>query len=119
MADLKERFETASEEVVRAKAVLAQAEASRDAIFEQIIRTGSRYSDVHNPPAANGAVKPVKGAAAKILAVLTADASKEWNYQELEQKVPDVPRASIRAYLFKLQRSNRVSKVGRGSWKAM
>ena len=51
-------------------------------------------------------------------AVLLSDTNKEWNYEELEKALPDIPKTSIRALLFKLKKDGKADKAGRGLWKS-
>jgi hypothetical protein len=111
---LKDKFEAATERVVQAKIALASAEAERDLIFNQI----AGMNKVISLSATVRPLKLPKGQAGTLLALLRNEPSKEWTYEELEKKLPEITKQSLRSYLFKLRRKGFVSSTGRGSWKA-
>ena len=55
----------------------------------------------------------------QIALLLEAEPERLWGYDDIRSQLPEIPRASIRVYLYKLQKEHKVKKMGRGKWKSL
>ena len=122
MANLKQKFEQAALELASAKQRLGEAQNHFDALYKQVVggvRSRRNIAPVlAATPATDAGQVSGERATDRIESVLCSNPAKAWKYTELSKKLPDIPAASIRALLFKLQRGRKATKVGRGLWKA-
>lgn len=122
MATLKEKFEAATEKVVRIKSELIAAEQERDLVYKQICNGKGKKQQ--GPPSPQMSLADTNGselgtsATGRITAVLKSDTSKTFSYEDFYSQIPDVPKPTIRALLFKLGKEKVAEKAGRGQWKA-
>ncbi len=109
----------ATEKVVQAKSALKSAQAERDAIFKQIV-AGKNKKIPTVPEALVLETEPVGNGSAtdRILALLSDSPDKVFTYAEIFKALPDVKHPTVRALLFNLRHEEKVSKHGRGKWKA-
>lgn len=121
MATLKDKFEAATEKVVQAKHALAEAEKERDAIYKMIavgkpkkMQAGDSALVVM-PTSAD----PQKDSATdRIMGVILSQPDKVFAYEDFFKALPDVPKPTVRALLFKLRSEGKTKKEGRGKWKS-
>jgi hypothetical protein len=128
MANLKEKLEEAALELGRVKYELYEAQKRFDLLYKRVAEGGkpaksARMARPQTPPspvtALAGAPPGQPGRVSdRIEAVLTSDPRKKWKYDDIGEKLPGVSKNTIRALLFKLRKDGKVSKVGRGQWKA-
>ena len=123
MASLKQKLEQAALRLAAAKSEFDSARADWDALYKQAVSGGRQrkggasvgtdqedqnvfINEGNERNASNG-----------ILEVLRSNPQKEWNYDEISEKLPSTPRTSIRVFLYKLQKDKKAVKAGRGKWR--
>jgi len=124
MASPKQKLEQAAEELVEAKLRLKAAQEKFDVLYRQAV-SGSKAKR-SSPGTIQETVRTTQiinavneiSATSRIENVLDSDGNKSWNYQEIEKILPDIPKSSIRALLYKLKNNGKALKVGRGLWKS-
>jgi hypothetical protein len=117
MATVKQKFEQAAIELAHAKLAFAEArktlteaEAKWNAVYRKAVGGGkSKSGKVDDIPS---------GVTEQIVALLKTDIHRDWSYADIQDKLPGVRPASLRALLFKLQKEGQAKKVGRGLWRA-
>ncbi len=100
-----------------ARTELAAAQAEWDSLYKQA--TNQRQARTTAGASKNGDADNLsENAPDQITEVLRSNPSKEWDYDDINQRLPSVPRASVRVFLYKLKKDGKALKVGRGKWKA-
>jgi hypothetical protein len=107
MEKLKEELQQAALEVAAAKRALARAEAKFDHLMNRI--TGTTPAEA--PPAEDHSYTY------SILLTLESDRKKEWTPAEIQAKNIDIPEATLRALLYRLESDGKAVRTGRGKWK--
>lgn len=126
MASPKQKLERAAEELVEAKQRLKAAQEQFDALYRQVVSGARSKKTSGNNTLAEAASRTARtieivseiSATNRILDVLETDANKGWGYPEIEKILPDIPKNSIRALLYKLKKDGKAIKAGRGLWRS-
>ena len=112
------------------QAALEKAEASKRleaanrrlvALIDEQIGTDANESQapVNHALVVAGANGDDGSTSEKILALFQSEPTKRWRYQEIANRVPGPKLATIRSLLYRLDKSGKVSKAGRGKYKAV
>lgn len=104
MATLKDKLRAAAHLVEKLKEQLYESQREYDRLYQKA--TGKAQVTAPNTSADH------------VASLLEADPSKQWDYDEIAKQLPNVPRTSVRVYLYQLQKERRVKKVGRAKWQA-
>ena len=118
MATVKEKLQQAAVKLEDLRRQVKQAESEFDALFKQVSRGATRKAKNGSPELPlDTDLSTVDTSIEQIAGVMKSQPDKEWHYDDISTALPDVPRTSIRVFLYKLKNEERVQKVGRGKWK--
>jgi hypothetical protein len=113
MANIKDKLQQAAVRVADLKRQLNLAQDEFDVLYEQV--EGGKINQEH---AGVNAEDLTETSIEQVASLLKSNPEKEWGYDELSKELPNIPRTSIRVFLYKLRAENRVLKVARGKWRS-
>lgn len=118
MATIKDRLQSAAAHVAHCKTELVKAQDEFDALYKQVTGIKQRKQKVEAPDLMTQNLNEVDTSPTHIRAMLDTEPLRQWSLDDIRLKLPEIPRASIRVHLYKLQNDGHARKVGRGKWQS-
>lgn len=119
MATIKERLQSAAAHVEHCRGELVKAQNEFDVLYKQATGGRAKKAKTDMPKTLEvNLLDEVDTSPTQIRALLDGEPVRQWSYDDIRLKLPEIPRPSIRVHLYKLQKDGAVKKVGRGKWQA-